>query len=45
MPRATNDPVPVARDIRKAGAKAGLSLKPGTPLEPYLEILKALTHC
>ncbi|HQV20518.1 MAG: ribulose-phosphate 3-epimerase [Gordonia sp.] len=38
---ATSDPVPVARDIRKAGAKAGLSLKPGTPLEPYLEILKS----
>jgi ribulose-phosphate 3-epimerase len=29
----------VARDIRAAGAKAGLSVKPGTPLEPYLEIL------
>jgi ribulose-phosphate 3-epimerase len=30
----------VARDIRAAGAKAGLSIKPGTPLDPYLEILK-----
>jgi ribulose-phosphate 3-epimerase len=30
----------VARDIRAAGAKAGLSVKPGTPLEPYLEILR-----
>lgn len=29
----------MARDIRAAGAKAGLSVKPGTPLEPYLEIL------
>jgi ribulose-phosphate 3-epimerase len=37
---ATDDPVAVARDIRAAGAKAGLSVKPGTPLEPYLEILK-----
>lgn len=37
---ATSDPIPVARDIRAAGAKAGLSIKPGTPLEPYLEILK-----
>jgi ribulose-phosphate 3-epimerase len=36
---ATNNPVAVAHDIRAAGAKAGLSVKPGTPLEPYLEIL------
>ena len=36
---ATENPVAVARDIRAAGAKAGLSIKPGTPLEPYLEIL------
>ena len=36
---ATDDPIGVARDIRAAGAKAGLSVKPGTPLEPYLEIL------
>nr|WP_090278771.1 ribulose-phosphate 3-epimerase [Mycolicibacterium komanii]CRL74420.1 ribulose-phosphate 3-epimerase [Mycolicibacterium komanii] len=36
---ATDNPVGVARDIRAAGAKAGLSVKPGTPLEPYLEIL------
>ncbi|MBV8929172.1 MAG: ribulose-phosphate 3-epimerase [Mycobacteriaceae bacterium] len=36
---ATDNPVGVARDIRAAGAKAGLSVKPGTPLEPDLEIL------
>jgi ribulose-phosphate 3-epimerase len=36
---ATANPVAVARDIRAAGAKAGLAVKPGTPLEPYLEIL------
>lgn len=36
---ATDNPVGVARDIRAAGAKAGLSVKPGTPLEPYLELL------
>jgi ribulose-phosphate 3-epimerase len=36
---ATRNPIGVARDIRAAGAKAGLSVKPGTPLEPYLEIL------
>jgi ribulose-phosphate 3-epimerase len=32
--------VAVARDIRAAGAKAGLSVKPKTPIEPYLEIVK-----
>ncbi|WP_396882962.1 ribulose-phosphate 3-epimerase [Mycobacterium sp. SMC-4] len=37
---ATDDPVGVARDIRAAGAKAGLAIKPGTPLDPYLEILR-----
>jgi ribulose-phosphate 3-epimerase len=37
---ATDDPVGVARDIRAAGAKAGLSVKPKTPIEPYLEIVK-----
>ncbi|MGP4053294.1 ribulose-phosphate 3-epimerase [Mycobacterium sp. 4D054] len=37
---ATHDPVAVARDIRAAGAKAGLAIKPGTSLEPYLEILR-----
>ncbi|WP_326546897.1 ribulose-phosphate 3-epimerase [Mycolicibacterium sp. ND9-15] len=36
---ATDNPVGVGRDIRAAGAKAGLAVKPGTPLEPYLEIL------
>jgi ribulose-phosphate 3-epimerase len=36
---ATDNPVAVAKDIRAAGAKAGLSVKPGTPIEPYLEIL------
>ncbi|MEU2252376.1 ribulose-phosphate 3-epimerase [Nocardia xishanensis] len=37
---ATDDPIAVARDIRAAGAKAGLSVKPNTPIEPYLEILR-----
>jgi ribulose-phosphate 3-epimerase len=37
---ATADPIAVARDIRAAGAHAGLSIKPGTPVEPYLEILR-----
>ena len=37
---AAADAVQTARAIRRAGALAGLSIKPGTPLEPYLEILK-----
>ncbi|MGZ8179732.1 ribulose-phosphate 3-epimerase [Williamsia sp. SKLECPSW1] len=36
---ATDDPTAVARDIRAAGGKAGIGIKPGTALEPYLEIL------
>jgi ribulose-phosphate 3-epimerase len=35
----TDDPRAVARDLRAAGALAGLALKPGTPLEDYLEVL------
>jgi len=38
---AADDPIAVARDIRAAGAKAGLSVKPGTPIDPYLELLPA----
>ena len=37
---ATRDPVSTARAIRAAGALAGLSVKPATPLEPYLEMLR-----
>jgi len=37
---AARDPVQTARAIRKAGALAGLGIKPGTPLEPYEEILR-----
>jgi ribulose-phosphate 3-epimerase len=37
---AARDAVQTARAIRAAGALAGLSVKPGTALEPYLEILK-----
>jgi ribulose-phosphate 3-epimerase len=33
--------VQTARAIRSAGALAGLAVKPGTPIEPYLEILQA----
>lgn len=37
---AAADPVRLAKDLRAAGAKAGLSLKPGTPLAPHLDVLK-----
>jgi len=37
---AANDSIQTARAIRSTGALAGLSIKPGTPLEPYLEVLK-----
>jgi ribulose-phosphate 3-epimerase len=37
---AAADPVQTARAIRGAGALAGLSVKPGTPLEPYLDVLR-----
>jgi ribulose-phosphate 3-epimerase len=36
---ACTDPGAVARDLQAAGALAGLALKPGTPLENYLEVL------
>ena len=37
---AADDPVALARDLRAAGARAGLSVKPATPLEPYVELLR-----
>jgi ribulose-phosphate 3-epimerase len=37
---AAQDPVKLAKNLRAAGAKAGLSVKPGTPLEPYVDVLK-----
>ena len=37
---AAKDPVGLAKNLRAAGAKAGLSLKPGTALEPWLDALK-----
>ncbi len=36
---ATDDPVSVARAIRAAGARAGLSLRPPTPIGPYADLL------
>jgi ribulose-phosphate 3-epimerase len=37
---AAADPVKIANDLRAAGAKAGLSVKPGTPLEDHLDALR-----
>ena len=34
------DPVALAKNLRAAGARAGLSLKPGTPLEPWADVLR-----
>lgn len=36
---AAQDAVSLARRIREIGARAGIALKPGTPAEPYLELL------
>jgi ribulose-phosphate 3-epimerase len=36
---ATGDPAAVARDIRAAGARAGLALNPGTALDDYVDLL------
>ena len=35
-------PVRLARSLRSAGARAGLALKPATPVEPYLDLLPEL---
>ena len=36
---ATADPVALARRLRAIGTRAGLALKPGTDIAPYLELL------
>ncbi|MBK5238477.1 MAG: ribulose-phosphate 3-epimerase [Actinomycetales bacterium] len=36
---STNNPVALARRLREIGARAGLAVKPGTSIEPYLELL------
>lgn len=36
---STENPVAVARRLREIGSRAGLAIKPGTPIEPYLELL------
>ncbi|CAN5312187.1 ribulose-phosphate 3-epimerase [soil metagenome] len=35
-------PVRLARELRKKGARAGLGLRPATPIEPYEDILSEL---
>jgi ribulose-phosphate 3-epimerase len=37
---AVADPIKLAAGLHAAGALAGLSVKPGTPLEPYVDILR-----
>jgi ribulose-phosphate 3-epimerase len=36
---AADDPVSLARRLRDIGARAGIALKPGTDVAPYLELL------
>ena len=36
---ATDEPVALARKLRQLGARAGLAVKPGTAIDPYLELL------
>ena len=35
-------PVKLARELRARGAKAGMALRPATPVEPYLDMLPEL---
>ena len=39
---AAQAPVRLARTIRAAGARAGMALKPATPIEPYADLLGEL---
>ncbi|MEJ5996803.1 ribulose-phosphate 3-epimerase [Corynebacterium sp. H130] len=36
---ATDDPVSLARHLRERGVRAGFSLRPGTPIEDFLDIV------
>lgn len=36
---ASREPLSVIRAIHEAGSKVGISVKPGTPIEPYLDLL------
>jgi ribulose-phosphate 3-epimerase len=39
---AAHDPAALARNLRALGARAGMALKPGTPLAPYADLLPGL---
>jgi ribulose-phosphate 3-epimerase len=39
---AAHAPVRLARELRSAGARAGLALKPATPIEPYADLFPEL---
>ena len=39
---AATAPIKLARDLRDRGAKAGMALRPATPVEPYLNMLPEL---
>jgi ribulose-phosphate 3-epimerase len=39
---AVGAPVRLARELRRRGARAGLALKPATPVEPYVDLLTEL---
>jgi len=39
---ASDAPVKLARELRARGAKAGMALRPATPIEPYLDMLPEL---
>jgi ribulose-phosphate 3-epimerase len=37
---AADDPVALARRLRQIGSRAGIALKPDTPVEPYLDLIE-----
>lgn len=39
---AATAPIKLARDLRSHGARAGMALRPATPVEPYLDMLGEL---
>ena len=39
---AATAPIKLARDLRRLGARAGMALRPATPVEPYEELLPEL---
>ncbi|WP_425860776.1 ribulose-phosphate 3-epimerase [Arthrobacter sp. TWP1-1] len=39
---ASDAPIKLARELRARGSKAGMALRPATPIEPYLDMLSEL---